>query len=86
MIRAEIRQHGGVPTIHVNGAPIAENAYITYRTDHNRYADFAEAGVRLFSVNLNFSEMPINESAPVLVFQRGIFEHETPDFSIVEGI
>jgi len=84
MLHADIRPIGGVPTIHVNGVPIAEMAYITYRTDHNRYADFAAAGVRLFSVNLNFSEMPINESAPVLVFQRGIFEHDTPDFSIVE--
>jgi len=81
---ARVEDVDGLPTITVNGKPLAEMAYITYRTNHNRYADFAEAGVGLYSVNLNFSEMPINEKAPVLVFQKGIFEGETPDFRIVD--
>ena len=81
---AKVENVQGLPAITVNGKPITEMAYITYRTDQNRYADFAKIGVKLYSVNLNFSEMPINETAPVLVFQKGIFEHEEPDFSIVD--
>ena len=81
---AELQTINGIPTIVVDGRPIPEMAYITYRTDHNCYKDFSDVGVKLYSVNLNFSEMPINERAPVLVFQKGIFEHETPDFSIVD--
>ncbi|MBQ7292193.1 MAG: hypothetical protein IJW79_00490 [Clostridia bacterium] len=74
----------GLPAISVNGIPLSEMAYITYIPDNNRYGDFAKAGVKLYSVNLNFSEMPINERAPVLVFQKGIFEKEEPDFGIVD--
>ena len=81
---SEIKNINGLPTLTVDGAPLPEMAYITYIPDNNRYADFAEAGVKLYSVNLNFSEMPINENAPVLVFQKGIFEKEEPDFSIVQ--
>lgn len=81
---AKIETVKGLPTITVNGEPITQMAYITYRPDHNHYSDFAEIGVKLYSVNLNFSEMPINEKAPVLVFQKGIFEHEDPDFSVVD--
>ena len=83
-MNAQIQTINGLPTIVVNEMPIPEMAYITYRTDRNCYADFAEIGVKIYSVNLNFSEMPINERAPVLVFQKGIFEHETPDFSVVD--
>ena len=81
---AKIEKVNGLPTIAVNGEPIAQMAYITYRPEFNRYADFADVGVKLYSVSLNFSEMPINERAPVLVFQKGIFEGEHPDFSIVD--
>ena len=83
-MEARIEKIRGLPTIVADGNPIAEMAYITYRTEHNRYADFAKVGVKLYSVNLNFSEMPINESAPVLVFQKGIFEQKEPNFSIVD--
>ncbi len=83
-MNSQVQIRNGLPTLVINGRAVAEMAYITYRTDHNRYEDFARAGVKLYSVNLNFSEMPINERAPVLVFQKGIFEHETPDFSVVD--
>ena len=83
-MKAQLQMINGNPTIVVDGRPIPEMAYITYRTDYNCYEDFAKIGVKLYSVNLNFSEMIINERAPVLVFQKGIFEHETPDFSIVD--
>ncbi|MBR3835660.1 MAG: hypothetical protein IKJ69_02580 [Clostridia bacterium] len=80
---SEIKNINGLPTLFADGKPVPEMAYITYIPENNRYADFASAGVRLYSVNLNFSEMPINENAPVLVFQKGIFEKDEPDFSIV---
>ena len=81
---ARIDRREGIPVITVNGEPIMEMAYVTYRPPHNRYADFAESGVKLYSVNLNVSEMPINERAPVLVFQKGIFEGDEPNFSLVD--
>ena len=81
---SEVRKVDGLPTLFVNGKAVPEMAYVTYNTKNNRYRDFAQAGVRLYSVNLNFSEMPINERAPVLVFQKGIFEKDKPDFSIVD--
>lgn len=83
-MNASIRVIDGNPTLTADGRPIPPMAYITYRPEENRYGDFARAGVRLYSVNLNVSEMPINERAPVLVFQKGIFEGEEPDFSIVD--
>ena len=83
-MNAKIQTINGLPAVTVNGTPIPEMAYITYRTDHNCYEDFAKIGVKLYSVNLNFSEMPINERAPVLVFHQGIVEGETPDFSVVD--
>ena len=81
---AKIESVNGIPTIVINGKPIPEIAYITYVLEKNHYEDFAKVGVKLYSVNLNFSEMAINERAPVLVFQKGIFEGDTPDFSIVD--
>ena len=81
---AKIEVRGGVTALIINGTYVSEMAYITYRPEYNRYSDFEKAGVRLFSVNLNFSEMPLNEYAPVLVFQKGIFEGDEPDFSIVD--
>ena len=80
----EVKRINGLPTLTVDGKPISEMAYITYKTDCNCYDEFASCGIKLFSVNLNFSEMAINEHAPVLVFQKGIFEKETPDFTIVD--
>ncbi len=81
---SQVKSIDGQPTLFVNGKAVSEMAYITYKTTNNRYADFAKAGVKLYSVNLNFSEAPIGEIAPVLVFQKGIFEKDEPDFSIVD--
>ena len=82
-MKSEVKNHNGLPSLFVNGEYVPEVAYITYKLDNARYDDFSNAGYKLFSVCLNFSEMPINESAPVLVLDKGIFEKEEPDFSIV---
>lgn len=81
---SQVKQVDGQPTLFVNGEAVPEMAYITYKTANNRYEDFAKAGIKLYSVNLNFSELPINEITPVLVFQKGIFQNDEPDFSIVD--
>lgn len=81
---SQVKNVNGLPTLFVNGKAVPEMAYITYNTKNNRYADFSSAGVKLYSVNLNFYEMPINEYAPVLIFQKGIFENGELDFSVVE--
>ena len=81
---SQVKQVDGQPTLFVNGEAVPEMAYITYKTANNRYENFAKAGIKLFSVNLNFSELPINEITPVLVFQKGIFQNDEPDFSIVD--
>jgi beta-galactosidase len=81
---SQVKKVNGLPTLFVNGEAVPEMAYITYNTKNNRYADFSSAGVKLYSVNLNFYEMPINEYAPVLIFQKGIFEKGELVFSVVE--
>ena len=83
-MKSEVIRINGLPALSVDGCPIPEIAYITYCTDNNRYEDFASVGTKLYSVNLNFSEAAISARVPVLVFQKGIFENETPDFSIVD--
>ena len=65
---SQVKQVDGQPTLFVNGEAVPEMAYITYKTANNRYKNFAKAGIKLYSVNLNFSELPINEITPVLVF------------------
>lgn len=81
---SQVKNVNGLPTLFVNGKAVPEMAYITYNTKNNRYADFSSAGVKLYSVNLNFYEMPIGEIAPVLIFQKGIFENGELDFSVIE--
>ena len=80
-ITSQIEALHGIPALLVNGKVADSVAYMTYLAENNRYADFAAAGVRLYSVNLNFYEMPINENAPVLIYQRGIFDGGELDFS-----
>ena len=81
MITSEIRPYTGVPTLFVNGQPIPGAAYMTYYTDRNRYADFAEAGYRLFSVPVCFAARTINESSQFPPFKPGIFEGDEPDYT-----
>ena len=85
MTTSEIRELSGVPHLFVNGEPINEMAYITYRTECNRYADFRDAGYKLFSVPIYFAEMGINEISGIPPFCRGIFDGTTPDFSVADA-
>ena len=85
MIASEIRMINGDPTLFINGERIVENAYITYFIKKARYADFAEAGFKLYSVPLYFATRGLTEINEVPPFDDGIFEKKgDPDFTIVD--
>lgn len=79
-----VKELGGVPSLFVNGEPVAANAYITYYAEKSRCADFAAAGCRLYSVPVYFAGITINDMGQLPPFTKGIFDEETPDFSVVD--
>ncbi len=85
MSESYVNNESGIPRLYINGEPADTLAYITYLTENNRYADFARAGYRLFSVPVFFGKNRLNENTGLEVFTDGIFDGETPDFSIVDA-
>jgi len=83
-LTSSVQLHNGVPTLFINDKPVAGAAYITYFTDKNRYADFADAGYTLFSVPIFFATRGINALSGIPAFADGIFEHREPDFSVLD--
>ncbi|MBR5869376.1 MAG: hypothetical protein IKZ21_08000 [Clostridia bacterium] len=75
MVRSKIDSLGGVPTLFVEDRPLPGVAYITYFTSNNRYADFAGAGFRLFSMPVFFGAQTINEVSQFPPFMDGIYDH-----------
>lgn len=73
MTNSNIKIHGGVPTLFVNGTAQPGLAYITYLPERNCYADFTTAGYRLFSVTAYFGDQGINAVTGILPFSQGIF-------------
>ena len=76
MVTSNVALWGGVPTLFVNGSPVTEPAYITYFTQNNRYADFAGAGFRLFSMPVFFAGQTINEISKFPPFMDGIYDKD----------
>ena len=74
----------GIPCFFVNGECLEGLAYITYLTENNRYADFASVGYRLFSLPVFFGFNRLNEHSGLEVFTKGIFDGDTPDFSVFD--
>lgn len=78
--KAEIRTHGGVPTLFINGKPNAAMTYMTYNRQETKYfRDFKNAGVDLatFSATSDHSYYglaPDTWLAPD-VFDYGPFDH-----------
>lgn len=64
----------GVPALFVNGEKFEGAAYITYYTHRNCYKDFADAGYRLFSMPVFFSERSINAVTGIPPFGPGMFD------------
>ena len=84
--KCEVHLSGGVPTLFVNNRPTPGMAYITYFDDRAEYRDFADAGVRLFSVNAYFGSVGINNFTGIHPFAPGIFDVKgEPDFSFFDG-
>lgn len=84
MITSYIKSINGNPSLFINGEPVSQNAYMTYFLKKGRYADFADAGYRLFSLPLFFATRSITEINRIPPFDDGIFEGREPDFSIVD--
>ncbi len=83
-MRSSVKNHKGVPTLFIEDQPIPGFAYITYRTYNNRYADFADLGCTLFSMPVFFGEQTINETTQIPPMAKGIFDGDTPDFSLFD--
>ena len=84
IISSCIKLLGGVPTLFVEDKPITPTAYITYITEKNCYSDFAGAGIKLFSLPVFFCSHTFSEVSQLQAFTPGIFDGETPDFSLFD--
>ena len=85
-VLSEVRMHGGVPTLFVNGEPYPAAAYMTYLEDYNRYDAFADAGYKLFSLPVLFAGRWIGMTRDMTPFGKGIFDREgEPDFSAMDA-
>ncbi len=75
MLKSEIKREGDHVRLYVDGEPTSAMAYTTYFTERNCYADFIEAGYRIFFVNLSFTSSPINSAYTGFTpFRVGVFE------------
>ena len=83
-MRSSVQNYRGVPTLFINDRPIPGFAYITYRTYNNRYPQFADLGCTLFSMPVFFGGQTINETTQIPPMAPGIFDRDTPDFSLFD--
>ena len=68
-----------------DGESLCPYAYMTYFEENNRYAEFAKAGCRLYSVGAFFSSLPINSGTGFTPWgKKGIFDGEEPDYTLFE--
>lgn len=81
---SSIKISGGVPTLYIDNAPVTPTAYITYLTENNCYADFAKAGIKLFSLPVFFCSHTFSEVSQLQSFSPGIFDTDPPDFSLFD--
>ncbi len=82
---SSVRVLGGVPTLFVGDDPLPGMAYITYLPERARYADFRDAGYRLFSFSCFFGKQGINELSGIYPFADGIFEEKgNPNFRLFD--
>lgn len=83
-VTSEVRITAGAPLLYIDGQPVPGTAYITYFTENNRYADFAGAGIRLYTMPVFFARRTINERNNFPLFGEGIFDTDEPDFTIFD--
>ena len=63
MLTSQVRPLGGVPTLFIDGGPVPGIAGITYFRERACYAEFGEAGYRLFSIPVFFGDQSINPNS-----------------------
>ena len=83
-MKAEIKMHLGTLRIFVDGEVLPPDAYITYYTEKNEYADFAKAGYQLYSVPVFFSSKTLNENSQAPCFGNPIFDGGEPDWDALD--
>lgn len=64
----------GSPALFVDGVALPAAAYISYLEERARYADFAGAGYRLYSLPVFFAGRGINTDSGIYPLRRGIFD------------
>lgn len=77
-LTSEIQSINGIPTLFVNGQAADRVAYMTYLAENNRYADFAQAGYRLYSISLFFGTNNLNEFSRSRSFSKGLYDTAEP--------
>lgn len=73
MRSVSIQNNGGVPRIAVDGKVVAPLSYITYFSERNCYADFADRGYRVFSFPIMFGDQPVNNVSRLKPFTAPLF-------------
>ena len=85
-VLSEVRMHGGVPTLFVNGEPFPAAAYMTYLEPYNQYDSFAAAGYNLFSMPVLFAGRWISMTPDMTPFGKGIFDRkDRSDFTVLDA-
>ena len=86
MLSSAVLRANGRTELVIDGRCVPAAAYTTYFEERSRYEDFAEAGYRIFFVNISITALPINSAVTGFTpFRVGVFEDpDRPDYSEFE--
>ena len=63
MLKSHIQSNNNLVQLFVDGREVPAMAYTTYFDERNCYEEFADAGYRIFFVNISFTKLPSMPSA-----------------------
>ena len=86
MICSKVETRGERQVLLLNGSQRENLAYITYLPDSGCFADFANAGYRLYSACAFFGSNKMNEHSGFDIPGKGIFDGAEPDFSGFDSV
>ena len=86
MITSKVETRGERQVLLLNGSQRENLAYITYLPDSGCFADFANAGYRLYSACDFFGSNKMNEHSGFDIPGKGIFDGAEPDFSGFDSV
>ena len=83
MFKRSVINMNNARCLFIDGREVPAMAYTTYFDERNCYEEFADAGYRIFFVNISFTKLPINSvSTGFTPFNTGVFEcKEKEDYS-----